>query len=145
MCQLPRVSVQTVKGEGLGSRAPHQQGQHGRNPWQSFAGLVSVDVCTHAGPRAGTVHGALPALVLYLLFNRTPGEISPCLLFLITTEKAGLPSVSSSAGDSSKPGHSDYRHFQTFLKNVQVSLVVSFSATILLFPIQSFFSSTRPV
>lgn len=66
MCQLPRVSVQTVKGEGLGNRAPHQQSQHGRNPWQSFTELVSADICTHGGPRAGTVHGALPALMLYL-------------------------------------------------------------------------------
>lgn len=79
------------------------------------------------------------------LFNRTPGEISLCLLFQITTEKAVLPSVPSTVGDSSKPCHSDYRHFQTFLKNVQASLVVSFPATTPVLPIQSFFSSTRPV
>lgn len=40
-------------------------------------------------------------------FNRTPGEISMCLLFQITTEKA----VPSSVGGSPKPCHSDYRHF----------------------------------
>lgn len=74
-----------------------------------------------------------------ILFKRTPGEISLCLLFQINTEKAVLPSVPSSVGDSPKPCHSDYRHFQTFLKSVQASLVVSFPATTPLFPIQSFF------
>lgn len=51
-----------------------------------------------------------------ILFNRTPGEIQLCLVFQITAEKAALPSVPSSVGDSPKPCHSDYRHFQTFFK-----------------------------
>lgn len=66
MCQLPRVSVETAKGEGLGHRAPQQQCQHGRNPWQSFAGLFSAHVCTHGEPRAGTVHRAFVHYLLYL-------------------------------------------------------------------------------
>lgn len=56
------------------------------------------------------------------LFNRTAGDMSLCLLFQITTEKAVSPSVPSSVGSFPKPCHSDYRQFQTFLKHMQASL-----------------------
>lgn len=128
------------------SRRAGSQGTHtskvsmaetrGRNPWQSFTGLVSADVCAHGGPEQApcTEHYLHLCSASNTLLSRTPGEISLHVLFQITIEKAVFLSIFSSAGDSPKPCHSDHRHFQTFLKNVQASLASS-----PLFPIQSFF------
>lgn len=79
------------------------------------------------------------------LFNRTPGEISLCLSFHITTEKAGLPSVPSSVGDSPKSCHFWLQALSNLLKECASLTCGLFSYHNSSVPYPVIFSSTRPV